>query len=249
MRLLICGSWVRFPPGSPRLASLDVACRNGLPYTDEDALLSRICHRAGDWIKRSAERRLLRLSLRRAGFDPDRPIVSYTTREELAVLHALASGCPEGARVLEIGSHLGASAVYLAAGLGQRQGHLYCVDTWKNDAMADGVSDTYADFCATTHGIKNITAIRKMSTALGPGDLPLPLHLVFIDADHSYPAVKADFEHIEAWLADDAIVAFHDTLAAKGVTRLVGEIMARPDFCPAGHVNNLTWLRKIPVLK
>ncbi len=215
----------------------------------EDGLLSRIWLRTADRITRSAERRLLRSRLRRAGVDPDRPVISYTTPEELAVLHGLAAGCAEGARVLEIGSHLGASAVYLAAGLGPRHGHLYCVDTWNNDAMADGANDTYADFCATTRGIKNITAIRKMSTALGPGDLPLPLHLVFIDADHSYAAVKADFEHIEAWLADDAIVAFHDTLAAKGVTRLVGEIMARPDFCPAGHVNNLTWLRKIPVLE
>jgi predicted O-methyltransferase YrrM len=213
-----------------------------------NTLLSRICYRAGDWLKQSAERRLLRGSLRRAGFDPDRRIVSYTSPEELAVLHTLAAGCAEGARALEIGSHLGASAVYLAAGLGQRHGHLYCVDTWNNDAMADGAGDTYADFCATTRGITNITAIRKMSTALEPGDLPLPLHLVFIDADHSYAAVKADFEHIEAWLTDDAIVAFHDTLAAKGVTRFVGEIMARPDFSPAGHVNNLTWLRKITPL-
>jgi hypothetical protein len=42
------------------------------------------------------------------------------------------------ARALEIGSHVGSSALFICAGMAGRGGHLYCVDTWANDTMPDG---------------------------------------------------------------------------------------------------------------
>ena len=75
-------------------------------------------------------------------------IQSYTHPWELSTLFKLAAACPPGARAVEIGSHLGASACYLAAGLRLVGGHLICVDTWQNDAMDDTPEDTFRAFQA-----------------------------------------------------------------------------------------------------
>jgi predicted O-methyltransferase YrrM len=170
-------------------------------------------------------------------------IHTHMTARELQTLYGLAG---EAQRVLEIGSYVGASSCYLAAALAMHDGHLYCVDTWANETMPDGERNTFDEFTANTRGVAStITTIRKRSDEIAATDFPLPFDLVFIDADHSYAAVKGDFAKVRDWVRDGRTVAFHDTTYFEGVSRVLGEILATGQWQLAGNVDSLTWLHKI----
>jgi predicted O-methyltransferase YrrM len=47
---------------------------------------------------------------------------------------------------VEIGSYLGASASFIAAGIDDDTAILFCADTGTIDALPDGVRDTYHPF-------------------------------------------------------------------------------------------------------
>ena len=173
-------------------------------------------------------------------------IPSWTAPRELAALYDLAVAVPPNAVVLEIGSHLGASTCYLGAGLlASGAGRLWCVDTWQNETMPDGERDTYAAFVANTQVLApRLTTIRKRSDSLHDGDVPVPVHLAFIDGDHRYDAVRRDFDTVARWLAPDGVIAFHDfgNDDHEGVTRVVGEALASGRWVQRGLVETLAWI-------
>ena len=194
----------------------------------------------------AAHQRLRRQELADASLASALSIPTHMTAGELNVLYDLAANAPEGARALEIGSYLGASSCYLAAGLSRRGGHLTCVDTWANETMPEGERDTFAEFRRNTSGAGSmISTVRKRSDELTEGDVTPPFDLVFIDADHSYPAVKRDVEIVRDWLRDGGVLAFHDTTYFEGVSRVVGEILATGQWQIMGNIDSLTWLRKL----
>jgi len=173
-------------------------------------------------------------------------IHTHMTPLELNTLYDLASGATETKRVLEVGSYVGASSCYLAAALSINGGHLYCVDTWSNETMPDGVRDTFVEFSRNTQPLAaSITTIRKRSDEMTASDFPLPFDVIFIDADHSYPSVKGDFEKVRDWLKDDGTLAFHDAFFFEAVSRVVGEILATGQWQLLGKADNLVWLRKL----
>ena len=175
-------------------------------------------------------------------------IPSWTAPAELRALYDLAAAAPPNAVVLEIGSHLGASTCYLGAGLATRgSGRLWCVDTWHNETMPDGIRDTYAEFSANTRALgERLTPLRQRSDTLQDGDVPVPVHLAFIDGDHRYEAVRADFGKVARWLAPDGIIAFHDfgNDDHEGVTRVVGEALASGRWVQRGLVETLVWIAR-----
>ena len=174
-------------------------------------------------------------------------IPSYTKQHELNTLYKLASYCPQGAKAVEIGSHLGASACYIAAGLARVQGHLFCVDTWNNETVPEGEQDTFGFFSNNTRQINNaITAIRKRSEELNPAEVETPLSFAFIDADHSYAAVRTDFVKISQWIHPGGVVAFHDSSSIfPGVPKVIGEALASGEWILAGYVDTLCWISRI----
>jgi predicted O-methyltransferase YrrM len=189
------------------------------------------------------ERRQHALELKGMGLSNDIP--TWTTQAELRALYALAAGVPVGGNIVEIGSYLGASTCYLAAGSAGRKVHIVCVDTWQNETISDAPRDTFAEFSANTKPIaSSLTAVRKPSRELTPGDLRLPVHLAFIDADHSYESTKAESEFIAPHIAPDGIIVFHDTATFEGVSRALCELLEQGAFSLAGHVGNLTWVKR-----
>lgn len=183
--------------------------------------------------------------LKKAQVPQAKTIPTYTTPEELRALYALAASCPPNAVALEIGSYLGASTCYLAIGLAKNSGSLLCVDTWQNETMPEGERDTWAEFERNTKGVANtLKVIRKNSDDLMGTDITSPLHLVFIDGDHSYEAARGDFERIVPWLDDKGIIAFHDCVAFEGVSRVIGEALATGNWQIAGYVGNLLWIKR-----
>jgi predicted O-methyltransferase YrrM len=167
------------------------------------------------------------------------------TKRELLALYHLALACPPRAVALEIGSYLGASTVSLAAGMAQVSGHLFCVDTWQNETMPEGILDTWEQFLGNTRQVSPfITPIRKSSEDLHEDDVVAPIHLVFIDGDHGYDAVRRDFERVAPWIAEDGTVAFHDCSNSPfvGVGRVLGEALATGEWMLAGCVDSLVWI-------
>lgn len=55
-------------------------------------------------------------------------------------------------------------------------------------------------------------------------DFPEPIDVLFIDGDHSYDAVKADYERHAPNVKDDGIILFHDPCSDEGTERFCEEI-------------------------
>lgn len=169
-----------------------------------------------------------------------------TTRERLE-LYRLARR--KGIRhVVEIGSYLGASALALAEGLaaaGADDALLHCIDTWENFGMSEGVRDTHAEFLANTSAhASRLRLWRGWSTEVAPqllASLPA-IDLLFVDGDHSYEGVLADWNTFGPALAPGAVLAFHDTAWAEGVQRVVEEHV-KPRVVAQGGCPNLWWGR------
>ncbi len=190
-----------------------------------------------------ADRRQLDLQLARLQLDGGIP--TWTSRAELEALYRLAKECPRGGAIVEIGSYLGASTCYLAAGAQGKDARIFCIDTWGNETMPDGERDTFNRFRSNIAGVeKMVTVVRKRSAELRSDDVPQPVHLAFIDADHSYEATKADADFLLPLMAADGVVAFHDTSTFAGVSRALGEILIAGEWCVAGHADHLTWFQR-----
>lgn len=186
-------------------------------------------------------------NLRAVGLQGASTIPTSVDKTELQALYYLARNAPFGAKILEIGSYLGASTCYLAAGAAKVNGQVLCVDTWMNETMPEGVRDTYAEFMKNTEGAEHlIHTIRKSSDHLTDSDIPASLDLVFIDGDHSYEAVKRDFERITPWLSATGVIAFHDAVTFEGVTCTIGEALVSGEWVIHGVVNNLCWIKRPP---
>jgi predicted O-methyltransferase YrrM len=188
---------------------------------------------------------LFERSMRARGLGHARDIPSWTGPTELRALHDLAAAAPPNATAVEIGSYVGASTCYLAAGLTRRGGRIVCVDTWNNETMPDGERDTFAEFTRNTRAVADrVTVVRKRSELLADDDIPTPIHLAFIDGDHGYDAVRGDFEIVAKRLAPNGVIAFHDfgDESFPGVTRVVGEALASGQWVQRGFVRTLVWI-------
>jgi predicted O-methyltransferase YrrM len=208
-------------------------------------LLQR-AHRRSRRMTSNLHERLVTATLHELGAGHVTSISSWTTPRELVALHDLAASRRQGAVALEIGSYLGASSCYLAAGLKRCSGHLFCVDTWENQTMPEGLMDTFASFQRNVAPFADIiTPIRTRSEELNANDINGHIDLAFIDGDHSYDAVATDFALVSGWIQEGGVVAFHDAGVPQfGVTRVVGEALASGEWVLDGIVESLAWLRR-----
>lgn len=168
-------------------------------------------------------------------------ITSHLTMDEKCRLYLLAKNREY---MLEIGSYTGASACcFGAASKEAGSGKIVCVDTWNNDAMSEGNRDTWQEFQRNTKGYKaHIIPIRGFSTEV-VDDVTAQFNsfdLLFIDGDHSYEGVKADWDAYKKFLRSGSVVIFHDTGWADGVRRVVDE-EAVPLVRSSGSLPNMWW--------
>lgn len=203
----------------------------------------QFARRAARGIQHRFQTLSIKLALRRLGLNGAFQIPSFTVQEELEALYELARQCRPDARVLEIGSYLGASTCFLAAGLRGPNATIVCVDTWQNQTMSEGIRDTLPEFLRNVEPIRpKLTLIRKFSSDVSPSELGGRFDLVFLDGDHSYRQTRADFELVSNWVVPNGILAFHDSAFFEGVSRVVGEALASAQWRLGGTVRNLCWL-------
>lgn len=187
------------------------------------------------------------LRLRRHRLNRHMRVFSHSAPVERLALFQTAKLLPPGARALEIGSHIGSSALFICAGLEHGGGHLVCVDTWMNQTMPDGVKDTMSQFKANTEAFNSmITTVRKFSHELTPEEIGGPLDFVFIDGDHSEDGVRADFRLIAPSVKPGGLIAFHDLIPDfPGVSIVVGEALASGEWQLARLAGSLATIRKV----
>jgi len=168
-------------------------------------------------------------------------ITSDLTIAERVVLHRLAFGKET---IIEIGSYVGASACCIGAAIKKSgTGRVFCIDTWNNDAMTEGNRDTYAEFLKNTVSFAqfiipvrgfSMAMVKQMATKINQVDL------LFIDCDHSYDAVKTDWDAYKGFLQTGSIVVFHDWGWAEGVKRVILEDV-KPLVSSYGSLPNMWW--------
>jgi predicted O-methyltransferase YrrM len=153
------------------------------------------------------------------------------------VLYRLArDGEGEGA-IVEIGSWMGKSTAWLAAGsMARGREPVHAVDTFEGSpehqdtAVLREEGTTYRRFSenlARVGVFEHVAPRVARSLDAAAGWDGQPIRLLFIDGDHSYAAVKAD---LEAWLPSvtpGGYVVFDDVIEAfPGVQRLFAEATA-----------------------
>ena len=92
--------------------------------------------------------------------------------------------------------------------------------------MSEGNRDTFNEFQDNTREYMNyILPIRGFSTDViqAVRDVTQHLDVLFIDGDHSYEGVKADWEAYKGLLKTGSVVVFHDSGWAEGVKRVIDE--------------------------
>jgi hypothetical protein len=158
---------------------------------------------------------------------------------------------PEAA-IVELGSYKGKSTVALAAGVrsvGPGSVVVYAVDTFEGSAeLAHLGLNTFADFQSNIarSGLTSLVQPIQGLTVPSAGLVERPISLLFIDADHSYEGVRADFEAWAPMVIPNGIIAFHDTFGDwEGPNRFVHErIYGR--YASTGRIASLTWCRNAP---
>lgn len=122
--------------------------------------------------------------------------------------------------VVEVGSHIGMSAVWMARGLQENAaGRLYCIDSfcWIRETQEDQWNRNVDE-----SGVRDyIQLVKGRSTEV---TWPPAVDMVFIDANHTYPAVKTDYQL--ALASGATCIVFHDSATYEGVHKLTGEIRA-----------------------
>jgi predicted O-methyltransferase YrrM len=172
-------------------------------------------------------------------------IRTQTTVCERLALYEMARASLSTNVFVEIGSYLGATAVVLAAAIQKSgRGKVYCIDTWQNDAMSEGKWDTFGVFQ------KNIQRWDEIVVpVVGRSDhVDLPIKndvdLVFIDGDHTYPAVKHDIEKYACLVREGGFLALHDQSFYPSVTKAMGEVLDGGGWFVYCCVDNIIFLQR-----
>lgn len=174
-------------------------------------------------------------------------------------LYQLAKAGPSTGKIVEIGSFMGCSTCWLAAGTkaaGRRP--VVAVDHFRGSPEHQpGGSHAVAAIAATgsTFPIfkENITKkavadcveIRIGSSAEVVANWSEPVRLLLIDGDHSLEETQADFQCWSPFVNSGGLVAFHDVGVWPGVTQFCEALIARGAWREVARVRSLRVVQRI----
>jgi predicted O-methyltransferase YrrM len=155
---------------------------------------------------------------------------------EAAYLYQLARNLPEDATAAEIGRYQGGSTFLLASALSS--GVIYSYDLPIRGGLSGAELDDLLKATLARFGLdERVRLVVADSKSAGPP--PAPCDLVFVDGDHTYAGVRADYERWRRFLAPGGHLVFHDAVsttdfvptAVDGVAEVVREIELRDAEC------------------
>ena len=156
--------------------------------------------------------------------------VQAITPEEGRHLAYMASEVPDNGVVVELGSHMGKSSCYIGSAIkasGHKNVKLHCVDLWtKGDSKKQysirepnkqygqwyHAQQTYDNFIKqiAQFGLSDIVEIHMSDTTALSKSWTEPIDLLFIDGDHLYEGVHADWNNWSKFVKVGGYVMFHD---------------------------------------
>ena len=168
---------------------------------------------------------------------------AFSPFDRVALADLIRGAAHPGCRMAEVGSWLGngSTQVFLRVLAPFTGAELVCIDTWRGNANVQRHLDIVAQYDVYGTFLDNV-ARSSSTTTMTPKEMDSltaaqtfpdsSLDLVFIDADHSYNAVKAD---IAAWLPKvkpGGILCGHDCeLRATAANRPTLLANAANDVC------------------
>ncbi len=183
--------------------------------------------------------------------DPDVELVEtvdgWLAREEIELLMEHAARVPADQSIVEVGNYRGRSTVALA--LGARRGA--CAPVYSIDPHVEFVgprggrfgredqAHLYANLTRTGVGA-GVHVVGLDSRAVAASWSGPAIGFAFIDGDHRYTAVRADFEAWQPHFAPGAAIAFDDCDFAD-VARVVDELLARGAIVAGGGAGKVRW--------
>lgn len=145
--------------------------------------------------------------------------------EEDAQIYSLAIyRCPSPAHIVELGSYKGRSAAYAAVEIANSKKAIRfdCIDIWQPNLMYNDLD--FAAFRQNMSPVENYyNAIKMDATRASSYYSDNSLDFVFIDADHSYEAVKHDIQTWWSKIKPNGMIGGHDE-QHEPVSRAVKEI-------------------------
>jgi predicted O-methyltransferase YrrM len=145
--------------------------------------------------------------------------------KERAGLFYIASKLNNPKIIVEIGSWVGVSTCYIAAGLpSNSKAHIFGVDTFKGTTINEVASVAWNKSVSNMGGttlnrfIENVKLTgfeKKISPIVSESHIAAKkwkneIDFLFIDGDHFYESVKKDFDAWCPYLSSDGVLAFHD---------------------------------------
>jgi len=124
-------------------------------------------------------------------------------------LAELAAQVPKTHWIVELGSHLGRSSGYLAAGARKGKGaKLVCIDAWGGE----GRLETFKSNMERLEVLDQITIVQAMTEdAFKKFNKKKKIGLLFIDAEHLYDPTLREYQEWSPLIPIGGWLAFHDS--------------------------------------
>lgn len=174
----------------------------------------------------------------------------FLSLPEAELLYKLASECPNGGNIVEIGSYQGRSTVCLGLGAKVSGAVVYSIDPHEGYTAGDtvfGMDDNQKYYEALAHFqvgdvVKTLNITSRMAH--------LCLHrrmvdILWIDGKHDYESISEDFKCFVSILSPAGKVILHDTSGHfPDVTRLLNVILINPQWTIDRQVDSITVLKR-----
>jgi len=130
--------------------------------------------------------------------------------------------------ICEIGCYEGKTSVALAR---NTVGAVYSVDPFLEGRLGIPYGEWIARLHRRRSDAENLFFLKGFSQDVAP-TFRLPINFLFIDADHSYEAVKTDWNSWLPKLVEEGIVALHDSKIAPNSPMPLGTMQFYAEYVP-----------------
>jgi len=152
----------------------------------------------------------------------------HISLEDGLCLCEISNSMKDNSLVVEIGSYRGKSTGFILRGL-KNNCELHCVDTWQNEGMSEGLTDTFQSFSENIGkiGAKIMPQIHRGYSWDVVKTWNRQIDFLFIDGNHDYEAVKKDIGDWLGFVKKGGVVAFHDYTNPCGVKKAVDKAVLK----------------------